>query len=408
MPDLSEPTQNRRNRPSEGQTVAMQKPMSAASGSRTPSDRLSNNLGLSAAELTKLLDRLDRDEVQRATPSARREYVRWIFRQTSVVLELSPSVGETVTFQVASRNLSCGGIGILHRAYVHPGTPCRILLPHPDRGYTPVSATTVRCRHCVGVIHEVGLVFDEYLSVREFVSVDPFEDCFSLERVDSDKLEGRVLLATDSSMDRKLLEHYLRQTRLRIRSVESVERAMESSLDECDILLCDSRMENGKGMKLVQYVRECHPDLPVVALVGSTTPEVRSQLVSSGADAFLVKPITQQYLLRGLAEYLVLRRPGDIGHPRAHQVGVDREAIPAVFAKELGDYAVRIGAAIEAGDFETCRKLCSEIGGTAPSIGLGKLADLADRCALAIENGVDAQAIGPLLDGVVRGCRRAA
>ena len=89
---------------------------------------------------------------------------------------------------MACRNLSQRGIGLLHRSYVHLGTTCSVLLPHPRKGEQEYRGTVVRCLHLSGMVHEIGIRFNgkERLDVEEY--------CIS---------EGWIKVPAGKTVDRK-------------------------------------------------------------------------------------------------------------------------------------------------------------------------------------------------------------
>ncbi len=81
---------------------------------------------LDPAKLAKPLNRLD--EASRAYDSDtmdRRVHVRRSFRST-IIFVTRNQLGYESSFVVTARNISDGGVAILHDTRLNPGTPCEI------------------------------------------------------------------------------------------------------------------------------------------------------------------------------------------------------------------------------------------------------------------------------------------
>jgi two-component system response regulator GlrR len=81
------------------------------------------------------------------------------------------------------------------------------------------------------------------------------------------------------------------------------------SLDRCDLLISNTRLEGCPGIRLIHEIRERRPDLPIiyVANVGQSSPEVEAQLPRD--VAILREPFTAEEL-----RALVWPRLGDAQH----------------------------------------------------------------------------------------------
>src|SRR5262245_25079873 len=109
-----------------------------------------NTLGLQPRSLDALLDHLDDPEDPKAV--ARREFVRWPFRRTTIHISIFHPGGSMVSLKLACRNLSRGGLALLHNAYVHPGSPCRVELPTLSGVFDRVEGVIQRCAHRRGTL----------------------------------------------------------------------------------------------------------------------------------------------------------------------------------------------------------------------------------------------------------------
>ncbi|MCE9589632.1 MAG: PilZ domain-containing protein [Planctomycetes bacterium] len=125
-----------------------------------------NTKSLSAKAYESLLETLD---AQKKAPSRKvqrsEERVR-LGLGVTVLCKMNPETTPT-HFAVKSRNISSGGIGFFHDAFVAMGTPCEVVLIAPDRkSGLRVYGKVAQCHHVRAFIHEVGIQFDETCDVR--------------------------------------------------------------------------------------------------------------------------------------------------------------------------------------------------------------------------------------------------
>lgn len=93
-------------------------------------------------------------------------------------------------FLVLMRNVSAGGLSIIHGGYLHTGTQCRVLLATLEGAKVVLSGSVKRCRHIKGNLHEVGLAFESAIVPEDFVPpellVAHVEDLATGEESDAD------------------------------------------------------------------------------------------------------------------------------------------------------------------------------------------------------------------------------
>ena len=83
-----------------------------------------------------------------------------------VVVQPGGSVG---AYLVMTRNLSAGGLSLIHGGYLHPGTKCRMLLSTVKGQKVVLGGKVRRCRHIKGSLHEIGVQFNAQVAPEEFV-----------------------------------------------------------------------------------------------------------------------------------------------------------------------------------------------------------------------------------------------
>jgi CheY-like chemotaxis protein len=267
---------------------------------RVPGNERRNSIGLDDRGLADLLDKMDAHEA--APAPARRAHSRHHFRRSALRIALLGPDGAPLPLVVACRNLSRGGISILHNAFIHPGTRCLIMIPAAAGGEVPVQASVARCSHCAGLVHEVGLHFADPLDLHDFLRLDPLSDWMTIERVSAADLAGSLLCVSADDADARIIRHFLRGSRLAISTVSTA--ALAIAAPPADLVITDESLPDASAAELIAALRARGHTGPV--LVTAPAPDLtrRDDLSAVPASAFLAKPLDQQLLLRAVAELL--------------------------------------------------------------------------------------------------------
>lgn len=360
-----------------------------------------NTVGLASRDLNPFLDELDRSSGE---ADKRRTFVRWPFRNSTIPLKLVHPGGNTVNLLVAARNLSCGGISVLHNAFVYNGSRCSVVLPHPKLGPIELAGTVKRCIHRRGTIHELGVQFDKEINAKEYFSVDPMKDWFSLENVNKEELSGHMLHVDDSPMEQSLVKHYLRGTQVRLQQAATIEEAMTIAEGGVDLVLTDFDLGEGKtGADLVLLMRSRNVRCPVMFVTADGTPQTREKAQEVGVTAFLVKPVTPEKLLRAVAEFLTVGGGADPNGTTLADEHPNRCLIPT-FIAQLQDLIKRIELAIKREDVGVCRSLSMQLAGASPAVGFMRLAKVADTAAKSLASTMSTKESASQLRALISTC----
>lgn len=361
-----------------------------------------NTLGLREKELGRLLDRIERGKQGQ---QAGRVYSRWQFQQTAIPVSIQHPGGTEIEVRMACRNLSRGGIGLLHRGYLHLNTRCVLTLAHPLKGAMRISGRVVRCLHVDGMVHEIGIAFDESIDIRSFVRPDPMQEILAIERVDPKSLVGTVLLVDDSTMDARLVRHFLRETQLRVRHATTVAEAEKLVKDGVGLILCDIHLGEENGADLVRRLQESGQLAPPLILTSADTSRSTQQLVRSPIVAgFLAKPYTQDVLLRTVAEFL--RESPEASGGAMNDLKADRGLVAALLP-ELNQSAGRLESALEEGEHTLVLAILMQIKGVAPVLGLTDLSMLAETLAHQLAVSMDLNGVRARVGELIRIAREA-
>jgi CheY-like chemotaxis protein len=369
-----------------------------------PSGEPPNSIRLDAAKLNRFLDDRDRQGEQ-SENKPRRDFVRWPFRSTCIALTVEHPGGSNSVFNVACRNLSSGGLGVLHSSYMHTGTRCYVTLPRTDGHKTVVEGTVVRCSHVSGNIHEVGIQFLKPIDARQYVALDPFADGFSLETVNPENLRGTVLYIEDSTLDQALMRHFLRETQLSLIIVDTIEEGLKKAAEDVDLILCDHHVGEGSGGDFVAKAREAGLSQPILMITADTSALTRQELIKAQATAFITKPVKQETLFRALAEFMML---GGDSSGLASTLPAEHPniALLETFVEESHNSAKGLEAALRLNNAAKARLLCLQIMSSASEMGFGRLADLARAAEKAVSSTMSCSEAAVPLRALIGACQR--
>jgi hypothetical protein len=265
-----------------------------------------NTIGLSDRDLSELLQRLDATESKEA--NARRVFSRWAFRQPSVTIRLQHPGGSEVELRLACRNLSQGGVSLLHSGYVHPGTQCSVTLPRLAGGAVDIAGEITRCLHRRGMLHELGVRFNNPINIHLFIDATRNTDFHVLEHVKPQTVFGRLLLVEDCPLNTKIVKHYLRETKLQITAVATAADGINAAADGFDIILTDWSLPDMSGVKMLTQIREGGITTPAIIITADPVGAIKEGLAELPNVAVLAKPITQEQVLRAVAERVMDRK----------------------------------------------------------------------------------------------------
>lgn len=360
-----------------------------------------NTLRLGEADLGRLRSDIEAPE---GASDFKRGHLRWPFPANAVKMEVQHPGGQATTLAYACRNLSCGGMSLLHSAYVHIGTPCVVMLPRPDGTVATVRGKIVRCRHVKGTVHEIGVSFRTAIAIGEFIRLDPYEGRFSLEKVNAECLTGTLLHVEDSEMDRRLVRSFLKETNLSVVTADDGEGALKRVKEGFDLILCDINLGAISGVQFCEEVRRLGIETPVIMVSADVNAQTRKLIKAARASAFLAKPFNRDTLLRAAGEFLLADGKGSSGTgPLNTTLPVDDPSYEFVpeFVDGIHALAGKMNQVIAANDVEEVRRMCMSVISGAGVLGFKPVAGAAQRALAAVSA---AQSVAKCADEVRTFC----
>jgi CheY-like chemotaxis protein len=268
-----------------------------------------------------------------------------------------------------SRNLSVGGISLLHTAFLYKGTECRVLLKKRLGGEEALTATVSWCRLVTGNIHLLGLKFSRTIFVKHFLEPSECRDLIEAAPTNPAELKGRLLLVDDQEMDRLLFGHYVKGTACEVAVASNAsEAADEMMVAPVDVIFCDLNFPNKTGEKMIADFRSAGFKGYIVALTAETDPARLKGAITAGANDVLQKPYDAEKLLNQISKAL---KAGD-GADHIYSTLADQPNATTLIEQYIQQVDRVLGdmnKGITAEDFNKVRAACQTLLGTGAGYG---------------------------------------
>lgn len=247
------------------------------------------SIRLNQDEIRSLLDRLDAVVPQAGVIPDVRTHERYHYRIDHCVIHLQ-QIGDSVpvSFFCPTRNLSAGGIAILHRCFVHQGSDIRIQLISRDREWWNIDGKVVGCRLVKSPVHEIRVKFNEI--------IDP-----SLFCADARQLTKQILLLdNDSKMCERAALYLEIQGSQVVRHLADVEQLAQEEIDNSGIILLPMNHSDARDANVITELRSRAQSVFLVVIAEKLSRKQRELYLKSGANYIL----TDQDHLDGYARMI--------------------------------------------------------------------------------------------------------
>ncbi|MCA9283829.1 MAG: response regulator [Phycisphaerales bacterium] len=260
-------------------------------------DRFTDLVRITNAQREALLDRLDYGNREGGGGSNRRGERRIDYRRDRIPIVVEHPAGGVVRLLVCARNLSGGGMSFIHGGFVHCESSCKVVLFRNDGSPVVLTGTVRSCRNLQGQLHEIGVRFDHRIDLAQFVASDDAVAAGGGARSASD-LCGVVLAAGFSELDRRLFEHVVRTTSIKLHFVANAGEVASVIADGfVDIVLLDVGIGDEKGWAGVRAIRDSDFEGPLVAVSSRRDHDRLAAARAVGADEVVEKPLDQAGIL---------------------------------------------------------------------------------------------------------------
>jgi CheY-like chemotaxis protein len=343
---------------------------------------------MSDAERADLLNLL-REMAVAHQGNNRRRSDRVDYRSHEVGLEINHPGGGVGRFLVYPREISAGGISLIHGGFVHPHSRCKVQLTTTNGKKRLVTGRVAWCNHLRGPHHIMGVQFDIPLDLKLFLDRKDWPASLVAAMVsDSAQLAGRVLCIDDQVMEHDLLSFHLRNSSLELHRALSGQEALDAlKAHSFDLIICDLNLGAVSGESLIGDVRRAGFLGPIIALTSESTPERLEAAKAAGAAEIMSKPYDPVMLLNVIAECLKAVRSSEDNEPVYSDLS-DQQGT----ARLIGTYLDRVKQtvremvlALEKDDLKAVKRACQTLQATGAGYGFGSLTEAAGHAVAALE-----------------------
>jgi CheY-like chemotaxis protein/HPt (histidine-containing phosphotransfer) domain-containing protein len=198
-------------------------------------------------------------------------------------------------YLVRPRNISAGGVGFFHGAYLYKGTYCEISLRTRKGEIVEQAGHVVHIRHIVGRIHEVGVAFETPLDVRQFIQCSDEEE---FDETAQQQFQGQVLCIDGWREDRALLKFQIKELGAAVTEVSDAPEALEAlQSGHYDLVILGQSLATMMPEELAQAMREDGYEGPIVECRDGSSP-------SDWSNGLLPKPFGSDDVQKLLERYL--------------------------------------------------------------------------------------------------------
>lgn len=232
----------------------------------------------------------------------------------------------------------------------------------------------------------------------------------------------RILVAEDTPDSRRLLELILAGDGVQVETACQGQEAFDKALQShqagrpFDLIVMDMEMPVLSGYDAVQRLRAAGYRKPIIALTAHVLAGDREKCLAVGCDAYAVKPIDRQTLLRLAGQYVDMGEPPIPAAPQPWAgdslIGAlsesDRRQLLASFSESLRQRAEQLEAAALANDLPQIIYLAHAVHGSTPLFGLEQISTAAGQLEQRARADASSQEIRQWTGDVSRMCREAA
>jgi CheY-like chemotaxis protein len=344
-----------------------------------------DTLRLAARDRIKIVDAINKKKAGKPAPgAANRRGVRVDF-----------NIGSVIKYSVAPRNISSRGLAFIHGQFVHPQSPCQVILPNRRHEWVKVEGLVVGCRHVAGLIHEVSVCFAEVIDLAQFVALTPEEEAAyrqeraAIERTSAARgkvasfnglrvgqLSGEALIVDDYEADRQLYSLWLRKQGLTTLTASCGGEAKHAlaAKGRFDVMLIDMHLGTESGLELIKSLREQGVVSPIIGASADDTDAAQATALAAGCNAFFSKPFDREEFLQSVEQLLSfsLDDPATSKEPITSSLADDPEMQPLLlkFVAELSKTTGQLEASCKTKDFTAAGRLCEQLKGAGGAFGL--------------------------------------
>ncbi len=338
---------------------------------------------LSEAQRRALLSRLE--DGGQPVDDNRREARRWRLEGDIDLVVRHPG-GTTAAHRTPGRNLSAGGVSLLHGGFLHVGCDCTVTLRDCVGRPREIAGVIASCRLVEGRVHEVGVRFNEKIDPARFVETSSDGGGGAAAW---DALTGDVLFVEPGEADAELLSLGLAETSIQIRRVETTDAALARLSERVFDAMIIEPLAAPDPLAALDQILAVMPASRLLVTTAETEASTLQAIRGRGVRRLLTKPLDSEALQTQIRELITaaggIVAPEDLGSPR-----VDDEQLQDIigeFRSACGVWAERLVARADESDLTSVRQICIKIKAASSELEFMGVAGAAFRTLSALEGG---------------------
>jgi CheY-like chemotaxis protein len=199
----------------------------------------------------------------------------------------------------------------------------------------------------------------------------------------SPSTDGKILLAEDNEINRRLILELLRRAGLDATPARNGKEAWEyAAAHPYDLILLDLQMPEMDGFEAKKKIRETEKNrrTPIIALTAHAMKGDREKILGEGFDGYIAKPIAKRELYEEIAAHLETTPapPPPSRSPFDAMSGLKKEFIDSLPAE-----VDRLESALAAEDYADIAKCAHDLKGLGGAFGQSQLSMLGRRIEAA-------------------------
>ena len=121
------------------------------------------------------------------------------------------------------------------------------------------------------------------------------------------KVDGKILVADDDPVTAKLFVKYLETSGYETVTANDGRETLDLLADDIVLVLLDLEMPRVSGMECLSFIKENHPEIPVLVISGTGGISDAVAAIQTGAIDYITKPAEREEILARVQQALKLR-----------------------------------------------------------------------------------------------------
>ncbi len=359
-----------------------------------------NSLLLDGILYQRILSKLD-ESGRKQNPSPERIFRRLSYAHAKIAVNIESEGHNQRTLIVATRNLSQGGISILHSSFMYTGTQVTVDLITNTGTTTPCHGSVTRCEHRGGRVHEIGIKFDDEIVLREYLNPNPKSLLYSREKVDHEGMDIKLLVVSPNTDFSSIMRQFLQPTSMVYKFVKSDAEAMDLFKAQ-DMVLLQLDKLTMETPKTVLKMRDQGFTNPII-IAGRPASEIDTHVVGAcGADMILPWPCDEQTMLCSIGEYIF--NPWTAESLENIRSCISPETRRVLFV-ELSKIGITLDQYVRTNNQEGAHTSCSQIRMIAPLLNLVALKSAINELTERVATADSLESLAPELSQISLACK---